>query len=78
MRHRGETAPPLQNCCFLLAILPTDDVFCFRDVTVNGRTSTACALALSKMDSEHVSWPSESRESSCPSFPGEGGLDFTR
>ena len=78
MRRRGETAPPLQNRCFLSAILPTDDVSCFRDVTVNGRTSTARALAPSKMESEHVSWSSESRESSCPSFPGEGGLNLKR
>ena len=78
MRRRGETAPLSQNRCFLSAILPTDDVSCFRDVTFNGRTSTAHALAPSEMDREHVSWPSESRESSSPSFPGEGGLDFTR
>ena len=78
MRRRGETDPPSQNRCFLSAILPTNDVSCFRDVTFNGRTSTARAHASSEMDREHVSWPSELRESSCPSFSGEGELDFTR
>ena len=73
MRRRRETAAPSQKRCFSSAILPTDDVSCFRDVTFNGRTSTARALAPSEMDGEHVSWPSGSRESSCPSFPGEVG-----